>query len=175
MTESDHTLTLRATGRARFDTAVESDAMDVTRSRTEEILAELELDADRLYNGDVATTHKAGVTIPASDVADVVCDELGAKPVDPSEWDIAVVGTIDDWKEVVVGAAKKRVTPQSHRLETAIDALLSLHERFAERDLPIYAALHLDEMHSAGRRDELLERLGDDADAESTATTEVAA
>ncbi|QHS17951.1 hypothetical protein GWK26_12770 [haloarchaeon 3A1-DGR] len=165
MSEDDHALTIVATGQARFDTVQDdADSMTIARSRTEEVTAEIELDADRLYDSDVATTHRAGATISASDVANVVCEELEATPVDPLEWDLTVRGSLDDWQKVCLKAAKQRRSFESSRTDTALDVLLSLHERHAETDRPIYAALNIDETYEAGRRDELFAEVAPDGD-----------
>lgn len=171
----DHTLTLTAVGRARFETDgdVASETMSVTRSRTEEISAELALDSDRLYNSDIATTHKHGATIVASDVADLVAEALDADPVEPREWELTVAASLDDWQKVVLMAAEERRTFDSDAPATAIDVLLTLHEQYAETDRPLCAALNIDETYDVGRRDEILEQLTDSDDVDHA--SEVAA
>lgn len=178
MSESDHALTLTATGRVRIDTTTEDDGVTITQSETREVTAELELDADRLYNGDVATTRRAGATISASDVATVVSKRIDAMPLDPREWELTVSGPLDDWQVVALRAAQQRRQFENDQVDTALDVLLSLHERYAETDRPLLAALNIDETYEAGRRDELLAALAQgDADAEPTpaADEEVAA
>ena len=152
---SEHLLTLVARGRAQFSEEIEADEVDVSVSDTRELTGELEFDADRLYNGDVATTHRHGVVISTRDAADVVCDAAGAFPLDADEWDLTLRASLDDWQKVALKAAERRRTSDTAAVETAIDVLLSVHE-LAPSDRPILAALNIDETYGAGRRDELL-------------------
>ena len=170
---SEHELTLTATGQARTVTATDTDEMAVRESVTREVTADIDLDADRLYNSDIATTHKSGVAIVDSDVAELVCETIESNPVDPQEWNVVVSASLDDWQKVALGAAKQRQRFESGRVDTAIHALLTLHERYAETDRPLYAALNIDETYDGGRREEILDHLTEDQAA--TAEAEVTA
>jgi len=158
---TDETLTLTASGRIETTTTHDSDAMTVQETTTRDVEAEIALDADALYGGAVATTHKHGVTIPASDVADHVAGELDARAVAPQEWDVTVAAPLDNWQTVALAAAGKRRATESTTIETALDVLETMHERYAESDRPLLAALNIDESYEAGRRAQLLERLAD--------------
>lgn len=159
---TDETLTLTASGRIETTTTHDSDAMTVQETTTRDVEAEIALDADALYSGAVATTHQHGVTIPASDVADHVAGELDARAVAPREWDVTVAAPLDNWQKVALAAARKRRgTYESNTIETALDVLETMHERYAETDRPLLAALNIDESYEAGRRAQLLERLAD--------------
>lgn len=161
MTDDDsYELTVEATGEIETTTTEETDGLTATRTTTETVTAELSLDADRLYGSDIATTHKAGVTIPASDVAEHVAAELDAAAVAPREWDVVVRGPLNDWQHVVLGAAEqRRGTYETNTVETALDVLETMHDRYADSDRPVLAALNIDESFEAGRREELLTRL----------------
>lgn len=160
----DHSLTLTVRGTARFETTTEADGLGtITEADTREVTARLDVDGDRLYNSDLATTHRAGATISTNDVAEIVAGELDATPVDVDGWELTLSAALDDWQKVVLKAAEKRRQFESDQVDTAIEVLLSLHERHAETDRPIYAALNIDETFGAGRREELLGRLEDDA------------
>ena len=155
----DNELTLTATGKVRTQSVTEADNMTVTQAVVQEVTAELPIDGDRLYSSDVATTHKQGSVITPRDVADVVCDEIDADPVDADEWELTLSASLDDWQKVALEAADKRRPDRERKVTTAIEILLSLHEDFAESDRPILAALNIDETYDHGRRDELLGEL----------------
>ena len=158
---SDHTLTLIGRGEAKFLSQTEADDVDVTITETHEIAGEIELDTDRLYNGDVATTHSHGVAISTQDTAKVICDAVGAVPVNASDWELTIEAPLDDWQHVALGVAKQRKSFESKQVECALDVLVSLHD-LAQSDRPILAALNIDETYDAGQRDELLEVLSAD-------------
>lgn len=155
----EHELTLTATGEVRSDTTTETDSMHVTQSTVREVSAEIALDADRLYNSDIATTHRQGSVITARDVANAVGDELDVKPIVPDDWELTLSASLDDWQKVALQVAKKRRNSESNRVDTALDVLLSLHERHAETDRPLLAALNIDETYEHGRRDDLIGEL----------------
>lgn len=155
----DAELTLTATGQVRSDAITETDSMYITQSTVREVTAEIALDADRLYNSDIATTHNQGSVVTERDVADVVADELDVEPVDRDDWELALSASLDDWQRVVIGAADRQRMTKTDTVTTAIEVLLSLHEHHAESDRPILAALNIDETYDVGRRDELLEEL----------------
>ena len=155
----EHKLTLTAIGTVRTESITEADDMTVTQAVVQEVTAEIPIDGDRLYNSDVATTHKQGTAITGRDVADVVCEEIDAEPVDVDEWEITLSASLDDWQKVALKAADKRRVNTENKVTTAIDVLLSLHDDFAESDRPILAALNIDETYDHGRRDELLGEL----------------
>ena len=161
---TDETLTLTASGRIETTTTHDSDAMTVQETTTRDVEAEIALDADALYGGAVATTHQHGVTIPASDVADHVAAELDARAVAPREWDVTVAAPLDNWQKVALAAAGKRRATESTTIETALDVLETMHERYAETDRPLLAALNIDESYEAGRRAQLLAQLTDEGD-----------
>jgi hypothetical protein len=168
MTDDTYELTIEATGEIETTTTEETEDMTVARTTTETVTAELPLDADRLYDSDVATTHSSGVTIPTSDVAEHVADELDATAVDPREWDVTVRGPLNDWQHVALGAARQRQgTFESNTLDTALDVLETCHERHAESDRPVLAALNIDESYEVGRREELLTRLTSEPEIET--------
>lgn len=156
---SDHELTLTATGTVRTGSVTEADDMTVTQAVVQEVTAEIPIDGDRLYRSDVATTHKQGTVIARQDVADVVCEEIDAEPVDVDEWEVSLSASLDDWQKVVLEAADQKRNGTSRKVSTAIDVLLSLHEKFGESDRPILAALNIDETYDHGRRDELIGEL----------------
>jgi len=158
MTDDDtYELTIEATGDIETTTIEEADGLTATRTRTETVTAELPLDAERLYDSDIATTHTAGVTIPTADVAEYVARELDAVAVEPSEWDVVVSGPLNDWQHVALGAAKqRRGVHETNTIETALDVLETMHVRYAESDRPALAALNIDESYEVGRREELL-------------------
>ncbi|KOX92144.1 hypothetical protein [Halorubrum tropicale] len=170
----DHTLTLTVRGTARFETATEADGLGtITATETREVTADLDVDGDRLHSSDLATTHRSGATISTSDVAEIVAGELDAAAVDVDGWEVTLSASLDDWQKTVLEAAEKRRQFESDQVDTALDVLLSLHERHAKTDRPIYAALNIDETYGAGRREELLGRLVDEGpDAEATAEAE---
>jgi len=170
----DHTLTLAVRGSARFETTTETESLGaVTQSDTRDVVVDVEIDADRLYHGDIADVHRAGVTLSVSDVADLVRDDLDAEPVATDGWELTVSASLDDWQKVLLEAAEERRQFESDQVDTAIDGLLSLHERHAQTDRPIYAALNVDETYGGGRREELLSRLVDEGpDAEAAPDVE---
>ncbi|KDS91176.1 hypothetical protein FK85_05475 [Halorubrum saccharovorum] len=155
----DAELTLTATGQIRSDTTADTDSMHITESTVREVSAEIALDADRLCNSDIATTHKQGSMITRRDVANAVADELDVEPVETDDWELTLAGPLDDWQRVALGAADKKRMTESKSAATAIDVLLSLHEDHAETDRPILAAINIDETFDVGRRDELLGEL----------------
>lgn len=155
----DHELTLTATGTVRRESVTEADGMSVTQAVVQEVTAEIPIDGDRLYSSDVATTHRQGAVITRADVADVVCEEIDAEPVDVDEWELTLSASLDDWQKVTLDAADKRRMNTENKIATAIEILLSLHDDFGESDRPILAALNIDETYDHGRRDELLGKL----------------
>ncbi|OYR68153.1 hypothetical protein [Halorubrum ezzemoulense] len=155
----DHELTLTATGTVRTESVTEADDMTVTQAVVQEVTAEIPIDGDRLYNSDVATTHRQGSVITRADVADVVCEEIDAEPVDVDEWELTLSASLDDWQKVTLDAADKRRMNTENKIATAIEILLSLHEDFGESDRPILAALNIDETYDHGRSDDLISEL----------------
>ena len=155
----DHELKLTATGTVRTESVTDADDMTVTQAVVQEVTAEIPIDGDRLYKSDVATTHRQGTTITSRDVADAVCEEIDAEPVDVDGWEITLSASLDDWQKVALEAADQKRNGTSRKVTTAIEILLSLHEKFAETDRPILAALNIDETYDHGRREDLVSEL----------------
>ncbi|MFC5135514.1 MULTISPECIES: hypothetical protein [Haloferacaceae] len=171
---SEYELRLTASGPMRVVTTTETEGMTIEQSELREVTADIDLDADRLYNSDIATTHSNGVVIPLSDVACVVCTELGGTLANRGEWDITVSGSLDDWQKVALLAAKEKKNGESSRAKLGINILLQLHDR-ADSDRPLYAALNVDETYDVGARDKILDQLVDGDDAAAATDTEVPA
>ncbi|MYL15657.1 hypothetical protein GLW36_03205 [Halorubrum terrestre] len=171
----DHELTLTATGEVRTASVTEADDMTVTQAVVQEVTAEIPIDGDRLCNSDVATTHRQGTAITGRDVADVVCETIDAEPVDVDEWEITLSASLDDWQKVALEAADQKRNGTSRKVTTAIEILISLHEKFTETDRPILAALNIDGTYDHGRRDDLISELDSVGNVLQAKTEEVSA
>jgi hypothetical protein len=172
---SDYALTVYAAGTVEEKTRETDDGVDIVTSTERQVDAQIELDADRLYNSDIAQTYRAGATIHASDVAAFVGEQLDVTVIDPKEWTVTVAGPLNDWQWVALKAAEKKHTGRrkTKTIQLAIEILTSLHEEDADSDRPILAALNLDESYNGSEyRDHLLKKLGNDSDPAEDVTAE---
>jgi hypothetical protein len=148
MSESDAaTLTLSASGPAIVETETETDGVTVRETRETTLEASLDIDAETL--ADVGDVYRAGVVLPASDVAERVLEHIDVAPgetyrvPEADAWDVTLSGRVDAYAEVALAAADERRGSRSKTLLTAAQILDTVAEEYATDERPRLALYDL--------------------------------
>jgi hypothetical protein len=144
MTDDDAaTLTLSASGPAIVETETETDAATVRETRETTLEASLDIDAEDL--ADIGDVYRAGVVLPASDVAERVLEHIDIaagetyRVPEADAWDVTLSGRVDAYAEVALAAADERRGSRSKTLLTAAQILDTVAAEYATTNRPLLA------------------------------------
>lgn len=145
--DSAATITVTASGPAVVETETDSEGVTVRETRETELESSFDVDAAAL--DEVGDVYRAGVVLPASDVAEYVLDHIDSEAgetyrvLDLDAWDVELSGRVDEYAEVALAAADDRRGSRSNVLVTAAKILDTVAEEYASDDRPLLALYDL--------------------------------